>query len=585
LFEADAKVTIKDSGATYEIDYSFGDLNNLYPAVRSTISGNRASWAKDYGTPLLHDEDAALIAGSRDKLRGTDYPDPPPNSRLAIHDGCDVNAGITNILSGESGVCVGHGHSDPAAFTSLGNMANEPDKFGLRDGMLFIEELPAVLQPEIDRYLAIKPPNNPPANFWSEAANTFFKSQVGPRNLKDDSKFEEIIENARKNNIKVFAIDSGDLSPPMDGDHPSYGEMRDANMNAFGANVIRKAIAQNPGSKYVVFCGGKHSNTHEGGIPGFSQLLNIPAVRLESDDGKMYRDDEGTDPSLRVMPSREEQAFIDGYLSRLETDLPGRNISDLSEAPRPDSRKALAVEMAARLRAAGKLPIMYGRTDAAHAADNLLADQKMREIISSMPVRNSGRFQAAQTAIRTGNIQKLETLLQADPGLALMRTDKGENLLAIARGGSVAATADAAAALVRTAMVVRVKSPSSDGRTLTNEDVAEAVVTNAEYTAWYKTTPAPAPGGAPPNPPLDVNPKKHRDLVAKMAAKLAGSGKSADRAGANIDALSQALVDDNSFYTKDDTLFRKRDPDHVSIDKKKANKVWVAQLAALGAGP
>jgi hypothetical protein len=248
------------------------------------------------------------------------------------------------VLEDARGLCLGHSHDQAAAYQFLADAVEAPENFGLTGGMLFIEELPGVFQAEIDAYMITDPE---PA--WSAAAQAFFDRIAVDRHLDGATRLDAVLRKAREKNIRVFGIDSGEMSPTMCADG-SYPEMRCANMNAFGQQVMDAAIDANPDRKFVAFCGAAHSNTHEGGIPGFSQIYNVPALRL-ANDGTVTCHDE--DRTLRGMPAKAVQIFVDRYTMALER--------EQQRAPSPDrpnaaALKAFAMQEGLRLQAAGDLP-------------------------------------------------------------------------------------------------------------------------------------------------------------------------------------------------------------------------------------
>ncbi len=342
--EADLKIRADAGTRTIEIDYSYGDLNNVYRIFRMVIGGNRKSWTETYGTDAFKAEELARIEASRDALRAVVPPDVNPNTATGIDAPTPVAGALTDVLADAQGLCLGHSHDQAAAYQFLADAVEAPETFGLTGGMLFIEELPGVFQAEIDAYMITDP--EPP---WSAAAQAFFDRIAIDRHLDGETRLDAVLRKARAKNIRVFGIDSGEMSPTMCADG-SYPEMRCANMNAFGKQVMDAAIEANPDRKYVAFCGAAHSNTHEGGIPGFSQIYNIPALRL-GNDGTVTCHDE--DRALRGMPAKAVQLFVDRYTMVLEREQQRARSPD---NPNAAALKVFALQEAVRLQAAGDLP-------------------------------------------------------------------------------------------------------------------------------------------------------------------------------------------------------------------------------------
>ncbi|WP_207482471.1 TraB/GumN family protein [Arenibaculum pallidiluteum] len=564
-----------------EIDYYFGDFLNLHRDFRSALKlvTNKTEWLELYGTEAFRREEEERIEASRDALRDVDPPLRDPNANLALPHDCEAEAGVQNILLDNDGVCLGHAHDQANAYGALTSIIdNAAANFGPGGGMVFVEELPAYLQDEIDAYLA----SNPEAA-WLPTTQAFFDTVARARGLKDDQRLDAMLKKAREKNIKVYSIDSGACSPSIGGS-ASFGEMRTANMNAFGKEVMDKAIRDNPDRKFVVFCGAAHSNTHEGGIPGFSQIYDIPAVAMRN-DGTIEPDNE--DRSLRGMPSKEEQVFIDRFLAEFDRKAK-KNEIPRDEFPDGDELKKLAVAMAGKMKAEGKLPdfssIENLRKDPSPQAQEQYRTRKAeltaqaKGVADSVPSGRNQRAEAAKEAIRNGDVDRLRDLIELDPDIVLVRSKDpkkaGENLLATA----TASGARNAANLVREQMLAQIEQRITLGKGVPEEDLAEAVLVKAEQKVWEGV------GGTGGDQGLEVNPKKHKELVAKLAADIKALPKDKKTDPARIvDQLSTTLASDprNGFFKKKPAFLRKADPDHVSIDRKKAAKAWMRALAAL----
>jgi hypothetical protein len=342
--EQDPKIRAAAATRTIEIDYSYGDLNNIYRLLRQMIGGNRKQWAEQYGTDAFKAEEQARIEQSRDALRAAEGPDGNPNDAHAPAEPTNAAEALTAVLGDAPGICLGHRHDQAQAYQFLANATDRPADFGIAGGMLFVEELPGVFQAEVTAYLTAAQ-----APAWSAAITAFFDRIAADRGLNGATKLDAVLARARANGLLVYGIDSGENSPALSAD-ACYPEMRCANMNAYGKAVMDAAIAANPDRKFVAFCGSAHSNTHEGGVPGFSQIYNIPAVKLD-DTGRVKRDDENR--ALRGMPDKDVQLFVDRYTLALEQHQ-GRAPSP--DAPNGAALKAFALQEGQRLKAAGRLP-------------------------------------------------------------------------------------------------------------------------------------------------------------------------------------------------------------------------------------
>ncbi len=557
--ERDSKIRVNSDTFTIEIDdYSYGDFNNIHRAFKNAMrapASGAGMWMREFGTDAFRKEEEKRIADSREEMRAVVSPTDDPNKDLP--DEADALSGTKDILDKSPGVCLGHGHNQGSAYQYLADIVDNPDTFGSKGGMLFIEELPAYLQTEIDTYLSAK---DEPA--WSEQAQTFFDSVTKARNLKGAAKLESVLQKAREKDIKIFCIDSGECSPSM-APASAFGEQRTANMNAFAKEVMDKAIKDNPERKFVAFCGAAHSNTHEGGIPGLSQIYNIPAVDL-TDDGKIKPDPE--DRSLRGMPPKEVQLFVDNFLIGYDNEVRANRVPG-SEMPDPDKQKAMAMDIATRLQKAGKLP------DPTSMTTDQLRDA-IKKIVDKIPKGKDQRYQAAKGAISGGKSDELGDLLTLDPGLSMMR-DKGgktdgQNLLQHATD----AGAKNASALLRTTMTETGDAMIANGEPLGTRDLAELIVIKAEDKAW-------AGDDDDKEGNVNVNPKKHKAMVAELTGVFEKDKSKLSDPKKVVDTLTGSLATDGGFYKKGKKWIGKRDPDHVSIDKKKAAKIWVKELAAL----
>jgi hypothetical protein len=343
--ERDPKIRANPGARRFEIDYSYGDLNNIYRVFRQMIGGNRKEWAERYGTDAFKLEEQTRIEQSRDALRDNGGPERNPNDDTAPDEPTDAAQALTGALGDAPGICLGHRHDRLESYQFLANATDRPADFGIAGGMLFVEELPGVFQAEVTAYLTAA--GEAPA--WSAAISAFFDRIAADRGLNGATRLDAVLARARANGLLVYGIDSGENSPALSA-NASYPEMRCANMNAYAKVVMDTAIAANPDRKFVAFCGAAHSNTHEGGVPGLSQLYNIPAVKLDA-DGLVKRDDENR--ALRGMPEKDVQLFVDRYTLVLEQHQ-GRAPSP--DAPNGAALKAFALQEGQRLKAAGRLP-------------------------------------------------------------------------------------------------------------------------------------------------------------------------------------------------------------------------------------
>jgi hypothetical protein len=115
--------------------------------------------------------------------------------------------------------------------------------------------------------------------------------------LTGKDSLRSVFETAKANKVRVVGIDDAAASGRSTGKF--IPEERAAMMNPYAEHVVRSDEARQDG-KYVVLVREAHNNTHpgrRGGVPGVSQLLEIPAVMV-GPDGKLVRQPE--DPATRV---------------------------------------------------------------------------------------------------------------------------------------------------------------------------------------------------------------------------------------------------------------------------------------------
>lgn len=557
--EQDPKIRVDANNYTIEIDdYPYGDFNNIHRQFKDAVyrsadtpANGATEWMDHYGTAEFRKEQQDLIIQSREELRGIQGPVNDPNANLDLND--DTASGATaNTLQNSRGICMGHGHGQKEAYKFLAAMANTPNAFGGGGGMLFVEELPGYLQGEIDIYLATNPTPQ-----WSDQAQTFFDSVTNARGLPVGDRLEDMLAAAKQNNIKVVSIDSGECSPSTV-PTSAFGEQRDCNMNAFGKRAMDNAIAQNPNRKFVVFCGAAHSNTHEGGIPGFSQLYDIPAVTMK-DDGRVEADDENR--TLRGMPPKEVQVFVDQFLVDYEIERKANRVP-ATEYANDEALKAEVVKLATNLSNAGKLPDPTLSNDNLRQAIKLLSDR--------IPKGNAQRYEGAKNAVKNGRSDDAELLLTFEPELVTRRdTDgrsKGKNLHAYAMESGAKDATD----LIRGHMETIGDQQAVSGN-IALQDMAELIVIKASNTARNGNGTA----------STEVNGKKFREMVQKLSTSLGNNvGKLGNKPNV-VTQLSSKLSTDGGLYKKGKKIIGKRDPDHVSIDKKKAAKIWIRELAQM----
>lgn len=139
-------------------------------------------------------------------------------------------------------------------------------------GLLFIEELSEFAQDEIDAYLA-SPPGTPMTKIIQDYLWT-----VGDTQGKFN--FIEMVDLAKQRGVRVVGTDAAEAKVTEDiaDGSGSYGEIRTAKQNHKTEEIMRQALAASPNPKFVALVGDMHTQTHSGGVPGITQIMNVPGL-------------------------------------------------------------------------------------------------------------------------------------------------------------------------------------------------------------------------------------------------------------------------------------------------------------------
>ncbi|HEY6431778.1 MAG TPA: ankyrin repeat domain-containing protein [Acetobacteraceae bacterium] len=362
---ADTKsANIDDASKVCEVFVDFKDLRTRYPRIARIIggSGTAGQVAEDFGTPELQGQRKKSLDDARDSFRTMVYPATDPSTTTPIIPAMDQATGIAAMTANPGdGFCLGTGHDDQESKAML---CNAVDSGALTNGLLFMEEIPTILQPVVEAWL--QDGDNASALpvslklVLSTLDEAIARRAGGPVALN----FTALLRKAKEKSVRVVGIDGGDADAGVDGEHAGFAERRVAKMNRLAADVIQHERAAKPNAKFIASVGQAHMNTHDGGIPGIGQLCNIPSITVDPPSGKLVpRPD---DTTKRAMPSAEEQAFIDRYIDSIEAGL-----QELIKRRLGDVRATLSKDiydnaraLAAQLRADGKLPNI-GSVDAA----------------------------------------------------------------------------------------------------------------------------------------------------------------------------------------------------------------------------
>lgn len=200
--------------------------------------------------------------------------------------GADAAGGARVLLQdqGFNGFTLGEGHSDASSKKYL--IDNMAALKGAGVNTLYIEHVRfREYQGMVDEWM-----RSPAINLDGPLAK-FVDASDKKYGLKGRDTLRGVLESAKANQIRVVGIDDALTNGKSTGKLDL--EERVAMMNPFAEHVIRTDTGR-AGGKYVILVGQAHNNTHAGkggGIPGLSQLLEIPAVTVGA-DGKLVRDPE-----------------------------------------------------------------------------------------------------------------------------------------------------------------------------------------------------------------------------------------------------------------------------------------------------
>ena len=208
---------------------------------------------------------------------------------------------ITDLLSLYDGFTISdeHGNAEmkQVLYDNLAHLAVQNVK------VIGIEHLKEAEFGDLLREYYAQPSGTPMSKDLEAALNTLDIGYTGSGDVlygkgKTPKSFRQIVEKAKQLNMQLVPLDTENNNPSAD---KIYGyEVRAGAMNMFGERQLRDALnKQPPGSKYVLLAGAAHNNTHVGltqGMPGFAQMLEIPAVTVIIDkdaDGKPILNSQG----------------------------------------------------------------------------------------------------------------------------------------------------------------------------------------------------------------------------------------------------------------------------------------------------
>lgn len=197
---------------------------------------------------------------------------------------------------GYEGFTIGEGHGDSASKGYLIQNMGGLSQAGVNT--LYLEHIRSEYQDVVDQYLT-SPAHAPmPPELQRMIASS--DTEHGLDNHPHGHNLMGVLTAAKQNNMRVRSIDT--MAAQSDVQGPDAADLRAITMNVFGENAVNQDENARAGGKYVMLAGQAHNNTHarhnnvpqgfQQGLPGFSQFLNIPAVTVDPNNGRLILDRE-----------------------------------------------------------------------------------------------------------------------------------------------------------------------------------------------------------------------------------------------------------------------------------------------------
>ena len=398
----DPLIEFDDNARKIKVGYEYRAFVVEHTPFRKFIDMWTLKGAMSYATPAFKQLIADRLDTARDDMRDTFDPNTYVEPRQPkIDPNATGRSAASDLLAQDGGFVVGRGHKDTQSANLLTDILNADGK---PVDMFFIEEFATELQDELTDYI-----DGPPEAPMSAG----LRKRVAELKANYLVDWEPILAKAKQKKVKLFGMDTPTAEPGVEDKDPQYGERRCAVMNAVAVDVIEKAKAANPGAKFVVMTGEAHLNTHPGGIPGLSQLLGIPGMRVNGEGKLRFVPD---DKTLRTMPDAAEQMFIDQAMDeavKAYTALP-KGPGDPSKLDDRHLRRVLQ-DLAEELATSGDL------TDA-NSATGLLAHPKTKAAIKAICDGTKGRetrHPSLVEAIGKGDTATVRKLIAEDPDIVM----------------------------------------------------------------------------------------------------------------------------------------------------------------------
>lgn len=143
---------------------------------------------------------------------------------------------------------------------------------------IYIEHIQQEYQGLLNQYLGAPPLTPMPPDLEAFLRGSDISQNINgayPNNLRG------LVEAAKASGMRVVGLDDNNLSRRV---NMASLEIRDVTVNRLGEQVINGDAVGRGAGKYVILAGRAHNHSHRGllnGIPGFAQLLDIPAVQID----------------------------------------------------------------------------------------------------------------------------------------------------------------------------------------------------------------------------------------------------------------------------------------------------------------
>ena len=247
---ADPNIVFNDGAKTIEIHYFGEDLlmynRPLANALKSAFPFGTGSTPQiieqTFLTPEGETRKTEILENSRETLRQTGYKEVPSNTPAPDPTASSLDNLKAIVASNPNGVSMGGGHGDGDRNALMDQLLADPGHGGM--SLFFIEEIGVVDQPLVNQFLASAVGDPMPP--------------VLENRVKAIAGMKEMLTKMRDHNaanpgdkLKAYGINSAEAKSR---DGLLELENRVAMMNAVAKDVMDRAIADNPGKKFMAFC-------------------------------------------------------------------------------------------------------------------------------------------------------------------------------------------------------------------------------------------------------------------------------------------------------------------------------------------